>query len=507
MKPTKILLVLLTLSIIHSQFSIATAQPGNSKRAWHWFFGWNAGLDFSNGTMQDDPNGQTYIDEGAASISDTAGNLLFYVDPIFFTTPNDSNLNIYNRNHQIMQNGTDIDCGWSGRQNSIIVPLPKSDNIYYLFTITDITMQYYEGYSIPIGFKYSIIDMSLDGGLGAVTQKNIPVYIASVGDTLSEILTAVHHANCEDVWIMIHRLNADEFLAYKLTKNGLDTVPVVNHIGYHSTYCFGWGMKFSPNGKYAAVNKNYLWLSINTVLDSLELYKFDNNTGVLSNKIIFQTDSGLIGKAFSPESKFLYTYQGLDNNSPAVLFQYDLSVWNKTAILNSKTYIGPYGFNCPDLHLTPLNTIIMTGDQVDTIGVIEFPDEQGLACSVIPNALTITNNTAWNCPNFICSYFNTDTTAYNCTQATAEQVIKNQRFKVYPNPLNKQATINTKGRKIVYYNLYDLKGNKQIENKQYKLKQQDNTYLFTNKKLKGGIYILSGVFADKGQFNIKLIIE
>ena len=498
---------IILLLIINYSLQIATAQPGNTKRANHWFFGWNAGLDFSSGTMQDDPNGQTYIDEGAASISDTAGNLLFYVDPIGGTMPNDSNMNIYNRNHQIMQNGTDIDCGWSGRQNSIIVPLPESDNIYYLFTLTDITAQMdYLGYVDSMGFKYSIIDMDLDGGLGAVTQKNIPIYIASVGDTLSEILTAVHHANCKDVWIMIHRFNADEYLAYKLTENGLDTLPVVSQIGSHAIDCIGWGMKFSPNGKMAVVNKDYSWQSYSTKPDTLELYKFDKTNGVLYDLIKIPIDSIVSGKEFSQENNLLYTFQGTNSQIPMV-YQYNLSEWNKTFILNSKTYIGSYLMSIPDLHLTPLNTIIMTGEQSDSIGVIEYPNEQGLACSVNPNVLTITNNTAWNCPNFICSYFNTDTTVYNCSQTTTEEVIKNQRFKVFPNPLNKQATIETKGRKIIYCNLYNIKGKQQRKNKDYKLKQQDNTYLFTNKKLKGGIYILSGVFADKGQFNIKLIIN
>ncbi|MDY0143836.1 MAG: hypothetical protein RBR97_18270, partial [Bacteroidales bacterium] len=242
MKKTTLLLI----AIFSLQLAYAQQHP-EVKRTWHWYFGWNAGLDFSSGTMQDDPNGQVYIDEGAASISDTAGNLLFYAGPNFFTEPGENNLTIYNANHEIMLNGEDIDCGWSGRQNSIIVPLPESDSIYYLFTIG----HYSEPYEIQLGFKYNIIDMSLDGGMGAVTQKNIEICPSPNYDTFSEILTAVHHANCKDVWIMIHRFNADEFLAYLLTENGLDDEPVVNQIGYHDTNCIGWGMKFSPNGKYA----------------------------------------------------------------------------------------------------------------------------------------------------------------------------------------------------------------------------------------------------------------
>ncbi|MDD4216771.1 MAG: T9SS type A sorting domain-containing protein, partial [Bacteroidales bacterium] len=125
----------------------------------------------------------------------------------------------------------------------------------------------------------------------------------------------------------------------------------------------------------------------------------------------------------------------------------------------------------------------------------------------MPNALTITNNTAWNCPNFVRSYFNADSTAYNCDLVSVEDVIRNQVFEVYPNPFDKQTEINTNNREIIYYKLYDLKGNQLSENKEYKFKQDDYNYIFTNKKLKGGIYILSGVFEDKGQFNIKLSIN
>ncbi|MDD2635774.1 MAG: T9SS type A sorting domain-containing protein, partial [Bacteroidales bacterium] len=153
-------------------------------------------------------------------------------------------------------------------------------------------------------------------------------------------------------------------------------------------------------------------------------------------------------------------------------------------------------------------TIIISGDLADTIAEIQFPNNIGLSCSVNQNVLTISNNTAWNFPNFVRSYFNTDPTAYNnCNPVSTEDVIRNQVFEVYPNPFDKQTEINTNNREIIYYNLYDLKGNQLSISKDYKLKKQNNTYLFTNKKLKGGIYILSGVFADKGQFNIKLSIN
>ncbi len=501
MKTTKTLFTILVLLQCITAFS----QVGNAKRAWHWYFGWNAGLDFSSGTMQEDINGQVYIDEGACSISDTAGNLLFYAGPNGGTEPGENNMTVYNANHEIMQNGTDIDCGWSGRQNSIIVPLPESDNIYYLFTIG----HYSEPYETQLGFKYNIIDMSLDGGMGAVTQKNIEIYPSPYYNTFSEILTAVHHANCRDVWVMVHRFYSDDFLAYLLTENGLEDEPVVNHIGYHTTNCIGWGMKFSPNGKYAAVNKSYMWLSLSTELDTLELYKFDNETGVLSDRIAIPMDSSLWGKEFSYTNDLLYTFEihEYELEVPPSIYQYNISKWQKSYIMDSKTLIGNYFFPIPDLHLTPINTILITGDLLNTVGLIQYPNNDGISCSVIPNALTITNNTAWNCPNFVRSYFNTDSTAYNCDQVSVEDVIRNQAFEVYPNPFSKQTKIKTYSREITYYNLFDLKGNQLLKDNDYRLRKTDDAYVLINKKLKGGIYILSGMFTDKEQFNIKLNVN
>lgn len=42
-----------------------------------WYFGQNAGLDFTGGSPVAVTNGQLNINEGCASISDASGNLLF----------------------------------------------------------------------------------------------------------------------------------------------------------------------------------------------------------------------------------------------------------------------------------------------------------------------------------------------------------------------------------------------------------------------------------------------
>ncbi|MGC9332233.1 MAG: T9SS type A sorting domain-containing protein [Bacteroidales bacterium] len=490
--------ILLSLLLLPA---LLPAQPGNEKRAYHWYFGHNAGLDFSSGTIQEDTQGQVFAFEGSASISDTAGNLLFYAGPNGGTEPGENNMTVYNANHEVMQNGYDIDCGWDGRQNSIIVPLPESDSIYYLLTIG----HYCNQYTNQLGLKLNIVDMSLDGGLGAVTDKNIEIYPSSYNDTLSEILTAVHHGNCRDVWVMIHRFNADKFLAYKINENGLDDEPVVNNIGYTGENCMGWGAKFSPNGKYFVVNKSYN-IHQNGILknDTLELYKFDNETGVLSDRIALPMDSALFGKEFSPDCHYLYTFEA--HYYFLGLYQYDISKWQKPYILNSKTLVASLFTIAPDLQLTPLNNIIISGD-CDTISVIEQPNNQGTSCSVNTNVITLFNESKTKMPNFICSYFNDDTSAYNCDTSTYKKSFSSVNLSIYPNPVQNKAIINTNGKAITQFSLFDITG-KKIDNNQYLLKKNSNgKYMFNNLKLKGGMYLLSGVFADKGQFNIKIIIN
>ena len=144
-----------------------------------WYFGENAGLDFNSGNPVALTNGQLNTIEGCATISNSVGQLLFYTDGI----------TIYNSNHQVMLNGAGLYGDTSSTQSATIVKKPGSATLYYVFTIDEEVN--------PNGFCYSIVDMSLDGGNGAVTStKNILVYTPTC-----EKLAVVKHANNTDFWI------------------------------------------------------------------------------------------------------------------------------------------------------------------------------------------------------------------------------------------------------------------------------------------------------------------
>ena len=244
-----------------------------------WYFGINAGLDFNSGSPVALTNGQLVTDEGCATLSDSNGNLLFYTD----------GSTVYNRNHVVMLNGSGLLGHSSSSQSATIVPKPGSGTLFYVFTVD------YE--TRPNGMCYSVIDITLDGGLGGITaEKNVLILTPTL-----ENLGVTKHANGVDYWIMTHGDISNTKYAYLLTSTGLNTTPVISNIGtvvINSGFYQAGFLKFSPSGSKLAMTSSS---------DFLDLYDFDNSTGIVSNYQNIYTETGeLYGIEFSPNEQVLY---------------------------------------------------------------------------------------------------------------------------------------------------------------------------------------------------------
>ncbi|HEU4789552.1 MAG TPA: hypothetical protein VFS71_07710, partial [Flavobacterium sp.] len=218
-----------------------------------WYFGNHAGLDFNSGSPVVLTDGQLNTYEGCATIANAAGQLLFYTDGI----------TVWNRNHQVMSNGIGLLGDSSSTQSAIIVPKPDSPFIYYIFTVTEL------GY--PNGVRYSEVDLSLNGGLGDITQnKNILLVTPAC-----EKITAVKNANGKDYWVVVHGYGNNSFLSYKITDTGLNLTPVISNVGsiieIDKDYTVGY-LKFSPDGTKLICVNNKL---------NVELFDFDSTTGLI----------------------------------------------------------------------------------------------------------------------------------------------------------------------------------------------------------------------------------
>src|SRR6185295_5716086 len=80
----------------------------------NWYFGYYAGMNFSGGSPVAFTNGSLISDEGCSTISDNAGNLLFYTN----------GENVWDRNHQLMPNGAGLLGQTSVTQSCLIVKRP-----------------------------------------------------------------------------------------------------------------------------------------------------------------------------------------------------------------------------------------------------------------------------------------------------------------------------------------------------------------------------------------------
>ncbi|HVZ39248.1 MAG TPA: hypothetical protein VHI13_08235 [Candidatus Kapabacteria bacterium] len=345
-----------------------------------WYFGFNAGLDFNSGNPVALDDGALATEEGVATMCDDDGSLLFYTDGV----------TIWNRMHAVMLNGTSIGGSQGSTQSAMIVPLPGSRSQYYLFTPSDWLN------TSPV-LSYSIVDMKLDGGLGGVTAKNITLH-----DSVAEQVAAVMHGNCGDIWIVTHGMFNNSFLAFRLTRAGLQTSPVISAIGPFSAGAgniFGC-LKFSRDGKRLCCLRGN-----NAVDPTVVVYDFDNHTGIVSNPIVL-ADHDEIRNAysmeFSPSGRYLYVSNLLSEN----LYQYDLAAPNAAAIRASKRTVVGTSSEMSCLQLGPDDRIYITSRYTPFLSVINAPDQPEPACGFQQNSIGLHGrNAGRGLPCVIAGYY------------------------------------------------------------------------------------------------------
>jgi PKD repeat protein len=335
-----------------------------------WYFGNGAGLDFNSGAPVSINGGMIYTSEGCATVCDTSGAILFYSD----------GMSVWNKNHQVMPNGSGLTGDISSTQSATIVKDPGAPGIYYIFT-TYTTL------------NYSIVDMSLNGGLGDITaSKNIFLMNGS------EKICAVKHANGNDVWIIMHEALTDGFNAFLLTASGVNMVPVHSNSGLPDNGLYGQ-MKVSPTGTKIAAG---LYNNGATI----SLCDFDPATGIVSNGFgltapnIVQT----YGLEFSPDGTKLYTS---GESGWYSVTQFDMNAGTQAAIIASATIVGTSVSNMPvGMQLGPDRKIYIALYGSYSLAVINYPDSLGLTCNFQDNAVSLgANQCQLGLPGIVASFF------------------------------------------------------------------------------------------------------
>jgi len=202
-KPSLILSSIIILFLLIGVNIDSYSQEYN--RANIWYFGDLAGLDFSTGepvALYDGMLSTGGTCRGSVAMCDTNSSLLFY----------SNGLRIWNANHGI------IDPQFlPGSYDVISFPKIGSDHEYYIFSVPN----YWNG-SLD-HFYYSIIDMSLNGGLGGASQ---PVKLGAIWDS-GQKLTATRHKNKKDVWVVLRKIIDDHYASILVTEDSVYSQPVI----------------------------------------------------------------------------------------------------------------------------------------------------------------------------------------------------------------------------------------------------------------------------------------
>ena len=347
-----------------------------------WYFGRHAGLSFSGGEPVALENSAMIQHEGTAVISDRkTGELLFYTN----------GQSVWASDHSIMSNGEQLDGHRTSTQTALIVPAPEQPDQYYIFTVGAGTYVN----SNNNGFRYSLVDLSLNGGLGRVTQKNVHLL-----DSTAEKLTATRHCNGRDYWILVHTWGDSEpssFHAFLLGPNGLED-PFTSSVGtpYRTGDDLQGSFKFSPDGTRLAVTS--------TGPNRLEFFEFDRETGRVFNRINVAAGASYYGVEFSPSGNRLYTTTLPFVGTNAVLVQFDISTLNPELIKDSETtlHVDGSSWQGAQLQMGPNGRIYASFYGRRHLGVIMNPESLGVSANYVAEGVDLGSGvTEYGLPNFI----------------------------------------------------------------------------------------------------------
>lgn len=363
-------------------FLLSTHSVMGQKEGNIWYFGESAGLDFNTNPPTPLTTGELNTIEGCASICNPTGELLFYTDGV----------TVWNKEHDFMDNGLGLLGHASATQSATIVPIPKDTTRYYIFTVVD--------GGGATGFRYSIVDLSLNNGLGKVTDKNV-----SLLTPVTEKVTAVKHRNNVDVWVITHEWNSDAFYVYLVTENGINTTPIISSVGepHQSGFNTIGYLKASPIGdKIACAMRDKFY----------QILDFDNTTGVISNPLtIPQFEPFPYGVEFSPDGTKIYLSTWTQQNTD--IYQYDLTAGTSTDILNSGIIVGSPSTCMANnavvgaLQLAPNGKLYIARNFCEYLDVINKPNKAGINCNYVEQGIHLGGRLSrLGLPTFIQSFFN-----------------------------------------------------------------------------------------------------
>ena len=329
-----------------------SAQKENNQ----WRFTNAGAIDFNGNQPVGIAGAAINTGEGSASIaSPETGELLFYTNGV----------TVWNAIDAVMPNGNNLLGGsieLSSTTAAVIVPRPGNDQQFYIFCIDE---QFGTN-----GLTYSLLDMSLDNGLGDIvnSEKNISLF-----NTNSEKLQYVPNATNDGYWVVTHGSSDPIFIAFEVTNSGVNLNPVISNAG----------LSHGNGSGYMKINSGFNKIAQGNLFEGVvEMFDFDNSTGEVTEDVSWNYNFGtpqIYGVEFSPNSSLLYV------TNFQSLVQYDISSGVAQTIEDSGVVIEAFTFSTPaGLQIGPDDKIYLNSGAV---GVINCPNTPGTGCGFENNAI------------------------------------------------------------------------------------------------------------------------
>lgn len=334
-----------------------------------WYFGNTAGIDFNETPPVALDNSAMNAPEGCAIVCDRNGDAIFYTDgdKVFDKTD------------------TEIDSGIGGdpasSQSAIIVPVPGDETLYYIFTT-----QAVNGTAL-FEVRYSLFDLKLNAGNGALQQKNVLLFSKS-----TERITANQN------WLIVHEYGNNIFRSYPIAADGIGQ-PVYSEVG--SDHSFQSAVNAEGYMKIGPRNNVAVALSTPGTSNLVELFTLNDSTGRLDNfrQIDLNEPNGQVyGVEFSPGgSKLFATVKG--SPTPSQVFEYFLDSLDRPFFkqrINQNLELGA-------IQRAPDNQLYVAINGSGVLGTIQVNEDTTQLSTFNPSGFALLGgtNSRLGLPNFI----------------------------------------------------------------------------------------------------------
>jgi PKD repeat protein len=343
-----------------------------------WYFGEGLKIFFTKDNqlnVRTDLKGNT--GEGTGVFNDSLGNLLFYSD--WGRLYDSSNTELCK----------DFYLGGDGSSSQATMLTSLNDSVLHIFGTS---AEIYDSRFKLGGFNYSKYD---------IIQKKWLVKALKLDKKAAETQALVNHQNGKWQWVVRHSRLGDTIYSYLLTEKGLETCPVISHVGpFYDDWYPGQGkLKFSADGKYLVL--------VPAFFEKIILCKFDNQTGGI-REILDVPCPG----ALTAEFKDNYLFVGCTFNGK--IRQFSLNNLNVFQSSNKILFDTVDDYSLFDLQNAPDGSIYIAMVGSSRLGKIS-KDEKGTYSFSYTSELFGNKTCRLGLPNLNASYFHTPAIDFSYT--------------------------------------------------------------------------------------------